>query len=151
MARHFLFQLLQALNFLHKKGIAHCDLKPGNLLIANAASAQLRLTDFHLSRSKADPILPGANASPSFAPPEWYLLTSADQAQDTSYEKFDIWAVGIIFYMTLCNVHPLGDPANKTEMKQIMEHLRANGGVIEMPPSLPEDAKVLKSNLNLVE
>jgi serine/threonine protein kinase len=128
--------------------MAHCDLKPGNLLIANAAAAHLRLSDFQLSKPKSDPIVVGTHASPSFAPPEWYLLQSSDEARvvGTSYEKFDIWAVGVIFYMTLCNAHPLPFAPSKVEMKHIMEDLfqkESNDQVwIHLPSSLPEEAKV---------
>lgn len=32
-ARYIILQLVEAVYYLHTKGIAHCDIKPGNILI----------------------------------------------------------------------------------------------------------------------
>eukprot|EP00936_MAST-01D_sp_MAST-1D-sp1_P002094 g2094.t1 len=46
--RYFLFQLLRGVQFLHRNGILHRDLKPGNLLVSK--TCELRITDFGLAR-----------------------------------------------------------------------------------------------------
>src|SRR5689334_4408609 len=48
-----LIQALQALSYLHRRGILHRDLKPGNMLVSNG---QVKLLDFGLSvmRDRAD-------------------------------------------------------------------------------------------------
>ena len=42
--KHFLYQLLRGLSFLHANGILHRDLKPANLLVSKDCS--LRISDF---------------------------------------------------------------------------------------------------------
>ncbi|OQR81083.1 protein kinase [Achlya hypogyna] len=142
-ARHLLFQLLLSLDYLHQKNMAHCDLKPANVLLETVATGQLRLTDFHLSRPKSSIILVGQNASPAFAPPEWYLLSPGEAvAQGATYEKFDIWAVGLIFYMLVCHAHPLGTQSSKSDMTLRMKAYREDP-TLPMPPHLPPDAQHL--------
>ncbi|KAK2952058.1 putative Microtubule-associated serine/threonine-protein kinase 1 [Blattamonas nauphoetae] len=46
-AKQYISEIILAVEFLHRHGIVHCDLKPDNLLIA--ADGHLRLTDFGLS------------------------------------------------------------------------------------------------------
>ncbi|OQS07204.1 kinase [Thraustotheca clavata] len=143
LARHILFELLLGLHYLHEKNMAHCDLKPANILLTTVASAQARLTDFHLSRPKSSTIIVGQNASPAFAPPEWYLLSTTEaHTQSATYEKFDIWAVGLIFYILLCNQHPLGTQSSKVDMTDRMMEYR-NHPQIYFPSYIPRDVQEL--------
>ncbi|CAK4747093.1 unnamed protein product [Aphanomyces euteiches] len=106
-----------------QNNIAHCDLKPANIMVADANGAvTLRLSDFHLSRSKTDPIIVGSMASPGYAPPEWHLLSSTHESHmaATTYEKFDVWGLGVIFFQCLFGRHPMGSFASKVELKQQM-------------------------------
>ena len=48
----YVMQLLQGLNYCHKQGVLHRDLKAANLLINN--KGQLKLADFGLARSFTD-------------------------------------------------------------------------------------------------
>jgi serine/threonine protein kinase len=52
--RHIVFQLLQALNFMHDKDIMHRDLKPDNILCQEPAKDSglipIKLTDFGFSK-----------------------------------------------------------------------------------------------------
>ncbi|CAK4690610.1 unnamed protein product [Aphanomyces euteiches] len=123
LARHILQQIALALAYMHQNNIAHCDLKPANIMVADANGAvTLRLSDFHLSRSKTDPIIVGSMASPGYAPPEWHLLSSTHESHmaATTYEKFDVWGLGVIFFQCLFGRHPMGSFASKVELKQQM-------------------------------
>jgi len=47
VAKWYIAEIVQALEYLHSKKIIHRDLKPDNILIAN--DGHLKLTDFGLS------------------------------------------------------------------------------------------------------
>jgi serine/threonine protein kinase len=47
-ARVYMRQILQAVNYMHKKGYVHRDVKPENLLI-DGSDGSLKLIDFGLS------------------------------------------------------------------------------------------------------
>ncbi|RHY31027.1 hypothetical protein DYB32_003816 [Aphanomyces invadans] len=106
----------------HKHNMAHGDLKPGNVLVRDTTAVTVQLTDFHLARSKSDAIVVGVNASPSYAPPEWYLMQSTEEScmARTSYDKADMWALGVIFYQCLFTRHPMGSFSSKDELKRNM-------------------------------
>ncbi|KIY93473.1 casein kinase 2, alpha polypeptide [Monoraphidium neglectum] len=46
--RHYMLQLLQALDFTHSRGIMHRDVKPANVLIDHS-KRQLKLIDWGLA------------------------------------------------------------------------------------------------------
>mmetsp|Transcript_8393 Transcript_8393/g.20924 ORF Transcript_8393/g.20924 Transcript_8393/m.20924 type:complete len:390 (-) Transcript_8393:266-1435(-) len=86
--RHYMFQLLRALDFCHSKGIMHRDVKPGNVLIDHG-KRELRLIDWGL----ADFYHPGKEypvrvATRFYKGPE--LLVDI---RDYDY-SLDVWGVG---------------------------------------------------------
>jgi casein kinase II subunit alpha len=86
--RHYMYQLLKALDFCHSKGIMHRDVKPANVLIDHAQK-KLRLIDWGL----ADFYFPGKEypvrvATRFYKGPE--LLTDI---KDYDY-SLDIWGAG---------------------------------------------------------
>merc|ERR1719424_1187231 len=46
--KYFMFQLVRGVQYLHRRGVLHRDLKPGNLLVSK--NCELRITDFGLAR-----------------------------------------------------------------------------------------------------
>ncbi|ETW05588.1 hypothetical protein H310_03332 [Aphanomyces invadans] len=71
---------MECLQLMALHNMAHGDLKPGNVLVRDTTAMTVQLTDFHLARSKSDAIVVGVNASPSYAPPEWYLMQSTEES-----------------------------------------------------------------------
>lgn len=47
---NFLYQMLQAVNYIHKNGVIHSDLKPANFLMVNG---RLKLIDFGIASNIA--------------------------------------------------------------------------------------------------
>lgn len=80
--RTWTIQLLQALDTLHRAGIAHCDLKPSNILIdatRRAILIDLGAGCFLGAREKAEPQF---NGSPLYASPEQIMGRAPDGRSD---------------------------------------------------------------------
>eukprot|EP01127_Copromyxa_protea_P000265 TRINITY_DN10226_c0_g1_i1.p1 TRINITY_DN10226_c0_g1~~TRINITY_DN10226_c0_g1_i1.p1 ORF type:complete len:445 (-),score=117.01 TRINITY_DN10226_c0_g1_i1:48-1382(-) len=93
-------QILQAINYMHSKGIAHRDLKPENLLCSGPNNNIIKVTDFGLSKDTT-----GGNAlqtscgTPDYVAPE----VLSGQPYDNTV---DIWSIGVIAYILLCGFPP---------------------------------------------
>jgi tetratricopeptide (TPR) repeat protein len=91
-----LVQALQALTYLHRRGILHHDLKPENMLVGGG---QLRLLDFGLSLALDQPQRADISGTLSYLPPE-----VLDGAPFTA--AGDLYAIGVIAYQLLAGHHP---------------------------------------------
>ncbi len=93
-------QLIDGLNYAHKKGVIHHDIKPANIMFDEAGSACL--TDFGISNvahqsmdMQRDDLL---SAAP-YAAPEQIRNASTDH-------RSDIYSLGVIMYQMLTGVLP---------------------------------------------
>lgn len=107
--------LASAIQFLHKKGIAHRDLKPDNILCQDADRlCMVKICDFDLgsgikfnstfSSPVTTPELLTPVGSAEFMAPE---VVKAFIGEASSYDKkCDIWSLGVIAYILLCGYPP---------------------------------------------
>src|SRR5215213_9668441 len=91
-----LVQALQALTYLHRRGILHHDLKPENMLVSNG---QVRLLDFGLSITLDQSQRADISGTLLYLPPE-----VLDGAPFTA--AGDLYAIGVIAYQLLAGHHP---------------------------------------------
>lgn len=91
-----LIPVLQALIYLHQRGILHRDLKPANILVDE--QDHVRLLDFGLSTS-AD-VRESSGGTLSYLAPE--LLSDETAASPAS----DLFSLGIIAYEIVSGTHP---------------------------------------------
>ena len=82
-----------ALHYAHQMGMLHCDIKPGNILLA--ANGEVLLTDFGIARlsDAATATLVGAG-TPAYMAPE--LVKGEEPSPQT-----DIYALGVVLYEML--------------------------------------------------
>jgi serine/threonine protein kinase len=102
-ARYFAFKLLNAVLYLHDKQIVHRDLKPENILLSSPRpDAELKITDFGLSRITREPSVSGKDmmlhtrcGTPGYAAPEVLVSEKETGEGGRNYGlACDMWAVG---------------------------------------------------------
>ncbi|KAM0453783.1 hypothetical protein ACHAPV_008720 [Trichoderma viride] len=116
--------LLDALNFLHNKNIAHQDIHPRNILLFRESTGEIvpKISDasyqreiHNLSSKKQGPLGLATAKSAYWLPPE---IAAATKAQYTS--KADIWDFGVVFVQMVFGLDVLrkySSPKNLMESK----------------------------------
>ncbi|OHT09247.1 CAMK family protein kinase [Tritrichomonas foetus] len=137
-AAHFMFQFLDAINYVHSLGVAHRDLKPENLLLD--PSGRLKISDFGLSKFVgASGIVSTPCGSPCYASPECLSGTSYDG------RKSDIWSIGVIMFAMVTGQLPW----TKRNQAQLFNQIRRGDYII--PDFLSLDCRELLSKLLTVD
>lgn len=98
LACYYLYQIANGLEYAHKKHIAHCDLKPQNILLKHDIP---KISDWGLSRLLTKQGTTTIGISLPFAAPEQFSIRYGEK--DT---RTDIWQLGILFYYLLTNDIP---------------------------------------------
>ncbi|KAM9781191.1 serine/threonine-protein kinase DCLK1-like isoform 3-T3 [Syngnathus typhle] len=99
-ASGMLYNLANAIRYLHSLNIVHRDIKPENLLVYEHVdgSKSLKLGDFGLATVVDGPLYTVCG-TPTYVAPEIIV--------ETGYGlKVDIWAAGVITYILLCGFPP---------------------------------------------
>jgi serine/threonine protein kinase len=126
VARPFVRQLVDAVAYLHRKGVAHRDLKPENI-IADPATRTLQVIDFGLTGIvRPDAVMHTVCGSAFYSAPE---VTYAG-GEGYSGTAADAWSVGILAYILLTGVHPFVSPDGEL----MVDALRR--GALHLPATL---------------
>lgn len=116
-AANYFRQVASALDYAHKRGVIHRDLKPGNILIDAQDSAFL--TDFGIAKSLENETnltgTGGVVGTPTYMSPEQGMGDPLDG-------RSDIYAMGVILYEMLTGRQPfIADTAMACMLKHINE------------------------------
>jgi calcium/calmodulin-dependent protein kinase I len=101
IARDLCYKMLKGISFCHEQNIAHCDLKPKNLLLKTKDDdTGVMLADFGFATTVFAPkSLKKQCGTPYFVAPEILLREPYDQ-------QADMWSVGVIIYCILSGQLP---------------------------------------------
>lgn len=136
IGRRYFQQLVDGIEYCHRRGVCHRDLKPENLLI-DETTGELKITDFGLSAMKGasttEELLHTQCGSPNYCAPE----IIARHKQGYSGDKVDAWSCGIILFALLAGFLPFYDENTKVLYRMIQRD------DVKFPRKFPPDAKDL--------
>lgn len=151
LTRHWLGELVLALEHMHSKNIVHRDIKPENVLIH--ADRHVRLTDFGTCRllDQPDAQSPQSEDRPkaierkkSFVGTADYVAPELLQNTVEAFQPLDWWAVGVMIYQCLTGKTPFRGGSEYLTFQAIIE------GNLQLPESMSPEAKdICKKLLNV--
>eukprot|EP00181_Compsopogon_caeruleus_P001539 CAMPEP_0184686000 /NCGR_PEP_ID=MMETSP0312-20130426/20978_1 /TAXON_ID=31354 /ORGANISM="Compsopogon coeruleus, Strain SAG 36.94" /LENGTH=534 /DNA_ID=CAMNT_0027140657 /DNA_START=538 /DNA_END=2142 /DNA_ORIENTATION=- len=133
LARKYFQQLVDGVEYCHRRGVVHRDLKPENLLVD--ANGTLKITDFGVSSMKGlgQDLLYTACGTPYYAAPE--ILVGGNNGYNG--QKVDAWSCGVILFLLLSGQLPFMEE----DMNKLYEDIKAVR--IEWPSEIKGEPKQL--------
>jgi serine/threonine protein kinase len=137
--RRYFQQMVVALHFCHRNGVAHRDLKPENLLVDDKDN--VKITDFGLAniQKPVEKLLQTVCGTPNYVAPE--------VLKEVGYNGIyaDVWSAGVILFVMLSGYLPFDDPNLDDLFKKIQR------GDYRMCKTFSEPVKDLISKILVVD
>ena len=122
---NIIYPVLDALDYVHSRGVVHRDIKPSNIMIENESN--IRLMDLGIARMNGGNQFSqyGFIGTPQYSAPEQIAREKNSTVQINA--STDIYELGITFYELLTGNNPFDTPTeSETLTKQMREPLPAN-------------------------
>nr|XP_018906230.1 PREDICTED: muscle M-line assembly protein unc-89 isoform X3 [Bemisia tabaci] len=113
-------QLLDAVQYLHWRGLAHLDIQPDNVVMATTRSTQVKLVDFAATHyvSKLGTMVNPSNTCLDYDSPEVLC-------DEPAFPQSDIWSIGVLAYVLLSGKSPFrGENDQETRQNIIFVRYR---------------------------
>ncbi|CAF1483120.1 unnamed protein product, partial [Didymodactylos carnosus] len=121
------FQLVSAIRYLHGYDIAHCDLKPDNVLLNIYNDiVHLKVCDFgHARTIRENSIRRTKVGTPAYLAPE---VSHDGFRQMHGYNKtVDMWAIGVVIFVSLTGYFPFHEDEEIVDQLQNIPKLFQDG------------------------
>ena len=124
-------QVADALHYIHKQGVVHCDIKTENILIleeeheGKRSKTVIKLLDFGLARS-----LTASRASTSLSGTPHYVAPERIRGEPASPAS-DVYGVGILLYELITGQVPWDGAVQKILSGHLEEHARPPSQLVE--------------------
>lgn len=106
-AIHITLQILNALEYIHGRGVVHRDLKPENIMVDDAGN--VKLIDFGIASKEGSRRLTYAGFSQTLGTPDYI---SPEQVKGKrGDQRSDIYSLGVMLYETLTGRTPFSGPS----------------------------------------
>ncbi|KAF4313977.1 hypothetical protein GTA08_BOTSDO00833 [Botryosphaeria dothidea] len=155
VAHLYFTQLINAVSYMHSKGVAHRDIKPENMLLS--VDGDLKLSDFGLAalfqNNGKKRLCNSVCGSPPYIAPEIVAgkKSKAIDVLDKGYEPniADVWSCGIVLFVLLVGNTPWDEPTRASY--EFNEYVQTNGRTTdELWKKVPtEIASLLRGMLKL--
>jgi eukaryotic-like serine/threonine-protein kinase len=126
-----MLDVCRALDYAHKGGVVHRDVKPANVRIL--ADGRVKLVDFGIARVVDSSVTQTGIVlgTPSYMAPEVLKTGHVDH-------RADIWAVGVVLYELLTGQRPYDAPTVGSLIYKIVHetHAPLDAAALGVPPSL---------------
>ena len=142
-ATHYILQVAETLKYIHKKNIAHLDIKPSNIMLNG--NGEIVLIDFGVSKqydfsTGGQTSVSPAGCSSGYAPLEQY---DPNGVKDFSPQT-DIYSLGATYFKLLTGITPLNAFGITKDFLQ--EKLKAKGVPIAVISIICKSMEKLKEN-----
>ncbi|TMW64844.1 hypothetical protein Poli38472_009011 [Pythium oligandrum] len=112
----YFYQILSAVDFIHRNGVAHRDLSLENVLVDSKDNC--KLSDFGMSTTQTVVAATGVGKV-------HYMAPEAIRVSGDLYNPFrsDIWSLGVIFFTLLVGQYPFSEPVPEDAQFRLLETL----------------------------
>ncbi|KAL0931618.1 serine threonine protein [Colletotrichum truncatum] len=139
--RQFMLQLVDAVAYIHNKGVYHRDIKPENIFLTK--SGAMKLGDFGLATTE-NWTLETTVGSDRYMAPEQFDSAGAGY----SPAQADIWAIGICLLNILFSRNPFTTPTEADPL--FLDFSRDKQSLFDVFPSMSQDTyEVIVQCMNL--
>ena len=128
--RRFMFELIDAVSYIHDKGVYHRDIKPENIFLTESGS--VKLGDFGLATTETW-TYESAVGSDRYMSPEQF--DSAGNGYSPA--QADIWAIGICLLNILFSRNPFTTPTEDDPL--FLDFSRDKQSLFDVFPSMSQD------------
>jgi serine/threonine protein kinase len=120
------YQLINGVEYLHKKNIVHRDLKLENILLKSNDSVLIKIIDFGLAlNTSSNNTINEICGSLQYASPEMLNGNYFNPKQS------EIWSIGILIFILVCGYCPFDDKDKEALIRKI------KGGNVNYPSYVP--------------
>ena len=130
-ARWYTQQLVAGLIHMHRRGVAHRDIKLENLVMDGSAQRRVKICDLGYSKQLALSQAKTKVGTASYLAPE--------VVHDSNYDAFgcDVWAIGVCLHVMLARQYPFNDPRHQNDDRTTVRNLIKyyNGELKYQPPA----------------
>jgi len=147
VAKFQMYQLLSAMEYLHKKKICHRDVKLENILFATKGQTSLlKISDFGLSKeSSKNSRMNSLVGTKTYMAPEVRMLACGSLLQRHYTEKADMWSLGCVLFSLLCGSNAFHDDGTFLQECFTEKHFETNRWQLISEPAKDLVRKLLKA------
>lgn len=137
-ARYFFQQLISGVDYCHRSGVCHRDLKLENTLLDGNPAPRLKICDFGYSKSAFDSQPKSTVGTPAYIAPE--VL----QRKEYNGQTADVWSCGVTLYVMLVGAYPFEDPNDPRNFRKTIQR------IMNVKYSFPPTSRISPECLDLI-